>query len=180
METPGCPRKKGNRVRTGPELSSLGEVFVHRNIANVVVPSDLNCLSVLQFAVEVLGVKHIIVCGHYGCGGVRASMSDSDHGLIDNWLRHIKDVHRHHRARFEGIEDEDAAADLLCELTVVEQVRKVCTTTIVRDAWRRGADLTVHGWIYSIRDGILKDLCIRTAELPALDDIESGPAPAGS
>ena len=150
-----------------------GEVFVHRNIANVVVPSDLNCLSVLQFAVEVLKVKHIIVCGHYGCGGVKASMSESDHGLIDNWLRHIKDVHRLHRHRIETIDDEDEAVDLLCELNVVEQVRNVCTTTIVREAWRRGADLTVHGWVYSIRDGILKNLCIRGEELPPLETIEA-------
>ncbi|MCP4327689.1 MAG: carbonate dehydratase [Alphaproteobacteria bacterium] len=155
-----------------------GEVFVHRNIANVVVPSDLNCLSVLQFAVEILHVKHIIVCGHYGCGGVKTSMSNDDHGLIDNWLRHIRDVHRLHRDRFAGL-DEDAAVDLLCELNVTEQVRNVCTTTIVRDAWRRGADLHVHGWIYSIRDGLLKDMCVSKGEIDPLAIGTGGPDAAG-
>jgi carbonic anhydrase len=136
-----------------------GEVFVHRNIANVVVHTDLNCLSVIQFAVEMLEVKHIIVCGHYGCGGVKASMEERHHGLIDNWLRHIKDVHRLHAEVLGAIDDEDGRADRLCELNVIEQVRNVCTTTIVRDAWDRGADLTVHGWVYSIRDGIVRNLC---------------------
>jgi carbonic anhydrase len=148
-----------------------GEVFVHRNIANVVVPSDLNCLSVIQFAVEVLHVKHIIVCGHYGCGGVRASLEPVDHGLIDNWLRHIRAVRRLHAHEFEhlardgggdhGTDAADVAVDRLCELNVIEQVNNVCGTTIVRDAWRRGDRLTVEGWVYSIKDGVLHGLCSR-------------------
>ena len=141
-----------------------GEVFVHRNIANVVVPSDLNCLSVIQFAVEVLKVRHIIVCGHYGCGGVRAAMSCENHGLIDNWLRHIRNVHRLHADRFEHIHDEEEVLDRLCELNVVEQVHNVCATTIVHDAWHRGENVQVEGWVYSIRDGILKELCSRGPE----------------
>ena len=143
-----------------------GEVFVHRNIANVVVHTDLNCLSVIQFAVEVLKVRHIIVCGHYGCGGVRAALEDGDHGLIDNWLRHIKDVGRFNADRLAALEP-DQRADALCELNVIEQVTNVCNTTIVKNAWQRGADLTVHGWIYGIRDGILKSLVDDITELPA-------------
>ncbi|MCB1785800.1 MAG: carbonate dehydratase [Gammaproteobacteria bacterium] len=143
-----------------------GEVFVHRNIANVVVHTDLNCLSVIQFAVEVLKVRHIIVCGHYGCGGVRAALEDGDHGLIDNWLRHIKDVGRFNADRLAALEP-DQRADTLCELNVIEQVTNVCNTTIVKNAWQRGADLTVHGWIYGIRDGILKSLVDDITELPA-------------
>lgn len=134
-----------------------GEVFVHRNIANVVVHTDLNCLSVLQFAVEVLKVKHIIVCGHYGCGGVKAALENHEHGLIDNWLRHIKDVARFHKSEFAGLSQEEEL-DLLCELNVKEQVINVCNTTIVQNAWKQGRDLSVHGWIYSIENGILKDL----------------------
>ena len=141
-----------------------GEVFVHRNIANVVVPSDLNCLSVIQFAVEVLKVKYIIVVGHYGCGGVRASLSGDDHGLIDNWLEHIRNVHRLHQHEFEGITEPEAYADRLCELNVVEQVRNVCSTTIVREAWARGQPLRVEGWVYSIKDGIVQSLCSHGAE----------------
>ncbi|NQW11327.1 MAG: carbonate dehydratase [Alphaproteobacteria bacterium] len=140
-----------------------GEVFVHRNIANVVVPSDLNCLSVLQYAVEVLKVKHIIVCGHYGCGGVKTAMSDDDHGLIDNWLNHIRTVRRLHADRFSKDMPEDEALDLLCELNIIEQVKNVCTTTIVRDAWLRGAVLSVHGLVYNLKDGILQELCMHTA-----------------
>ncbi len=134
-----------------------GEVFVHRNIANVVVHTDLNCLSVIEFAVEVLKVKHIILCGHYGCGGIKAAMDEHDYGLIDNWLRHIKDVYRFHADEFTGL-GEAERVDLLCELNVREQVANVCNTTIVQQAWKRGADLSVHGWIYGINDGILKDL----------------------
>ena len=141
-----------------------GEVFVHRNIANVVVHTDLNCLSVIQFAVEVLRVKHVIVCGHYGCGGIKAAMEDKDHGLIDNWLRHIRNVHRLHADRFEHIHDEEEVLDRLCELNVVEQVHNVCATTIIQDAWDRGEDVLVEGWVYSIRDGILKELCSRGPE----------------
>lgn len=134
-----------------------GEVFVHRNIANVVVHTDLNCLSVLQYAVEVLQVRHIIVCGHYGCGGIKAALEDQEHGLIDNWLRHIRDIVRLHKDKFTGL-DEQAKFDLLCELNVREQVGNVCQTTIVQDAWKKGASLAVHGVIYNLENGILKDL----------------------
>ncbi|HNI37233.1 MAG TPA: carbonate dehydratase, partial [Pseudomonadales bacterium] len=128
-----------------------GEVFVHRNVANVVVHTDLNCLSVLQYAVEVLKVKHVMVVGHYGCGGVRAAMSNQKFGLIDNWLRNIKDIYRQHHEKLETIADEEQRVNLLCELNVVEQVNNVCSTTIVQDAWDRGQELAVHGWIYSLR-----------------------------
>ena len=135
-----------------------GELFVHRNVANVVVHTDFNCLAVLQFAVEVLKVKHVIVCGHYGCGGVKAAMENKAHGLIDNWLRNIKDVYQGHRERLDAIQDAREKLDLLCELNVVDQVANVCHTTIVQDAWRRGQALAVHSWIYSIQDGLLRDL----------------------
>lgn len=138
-----------------------GEVFVHRNIANVVVPSDLNCLSVLQFAVEVLGVSHILVCGHYGCGGVRAAMAEGDNGLIDNWLNHIRLVHRLHAHDLPDDMLQEEALDRLCELNVIEQVDNVCRTTIVRDAWAKGSKLQVHGVVYSLKDGILNELCLR-------------------
>ena len=135
-----------------------GEVFVHRNVANVVVHTDLNCLSVVQFAVDVLRVEHIIVCGHYGCGGVRAALEGRDHGLIDNWLRHVGDVHARHGAELAGIPDFTQRVDRLCELNVAAQVRNVCHTTVVRDAWKRGQSLAVHGWIYRIEDGLIRDL----------------------
>ena len=135
-----------------------GEVFVHRNVANLVEHTDVNCLSVLQFAVDVLQVKHVIVCGHYGCGGVRAALSQQPLGLIDNWLRHIRDVHLWNREELGAIEDPKARMDRLCELNVEAQVANVCHTTIVQDAWRRGQPLTVHGWIYSLSDGLLRDL----------------------
>jgi len=135
-----------------------GGVFVHRNIANVVVHTDLNCLSVIQYAVEVLKVKHIIVCGHYGCGGVKAAMETDSHGLIDNWLRHIRDVYRYHREQLDAIEDPEKRKDRLCELNVIEQVANVCNFTAVENAWGAGQELTVHGWIYSLEDGLLKDL----------------------
>ena len=138
-----------------------GEVFVHRNIANVVVPSDLNCLSVLQFAVEVLGVSHILVCGHYGCGGVRAAMAEGDNGLIDNWLNHIRLVHRLHAHELPEDMLQEEALDRLCELNVIEQVDNVCRTTIVRDAWANGSKLQVHGVVYSLKDGVLNELCLR-------------------
>jgi carbonic anhydrase len=133
-----------------------GEVFVHRNVANVVSHTDFNCLSVVQYAVEVLKVKHIIVCGHYGCGGVAGALSDAPLGLIDNWLRHIKDVYE--ASKLARGENGEADLNTLCELNVAAQVRNVCHTTIVQDAWRRGQELSVHGWIYSLADGILKDL----------------------
>ena len=141
-----------------------GEMFVHRNVANVVVHTDLNCLSVLQFAVDVLRVEHVIVCGHYGCGGVRAAHDGQTLGLIDNWLRHVQDVHDRHAAVIDAL-DGDAATDRLCELNVIEQTRNVCQTTIVRDAWGRGQELAVHGWIYSLRDGLLRDLGYSAASL---------------
>ena len=137
-----------------------GEMFVHRNIANVVVHTDLNFLSVLQFAVEVLKVKHIIVCGHYGCGGVKASMENRKHGLIDNWLRHIQDVGHTHQAQIDAISDEKERLDRMCELNVIEQVVNVCRTTVVQDAWERGQPVAVHGWIYRIEDGFIRDLNI--------------------
>lgn len=145
-----------------------GEVFVHRNIANVVVHTDFNCLSVIQFAVEVLKVKHIIVCGHYGCGGIKAALENHEHGLIDNWLRHIKDVIRFNQSKFDGLTHEDKL-DLLCELNVTEQVKNVCNTTIVQKAWNEGKELSIHGWIYSIENGILKDLDNSTSSLPLND-----------
>ena len=134
-----------------------GEVFVHRNIANLVIHTDLNCLSVIQFAVEVLKVKHIIVCGHYDCGGVGAALENKEHGLIDNWLCHIKDVSRLYAEQLTGLKQEEKF-DLLCELNVKEQVINVCNTTVVQKAWKNGAELSVHGWIYNIENGILKDL----------------------
>jgi len=135
-----------------------GTIFVHRNIANVVNHSDLNCLSVLQYAVEILRVRHIIVCGHYGCGGIRAAMGDRDHGLIDNWLQSIKEVYRRHQDRIDLLRDEQERINLLCELNVAAQAAKVCRSTVVQRAWRSGQTLAVHGWIYDIRDGILRDL----------------------
>ena len=135
-----------------------GEIFVHRNVANVVVHTDLNCLSVMQFAVEVLRIKHIIVCGHYGCGGIKAALSNSKHGLIDNWLRHIQDVMEMHTDLLAGCDDEQEQLARLCELNVIEQVRNVCQTTVVQSAWDREQTLAVHGLIYSIADGLLQDL----------------------
>jgi carbonic anhydrase len=134
-----------------------GEVFVHRNVANMVVHTDFNCLSVIQYAVDVLKVKHIMVVGHYGCGGVRAAIQDQQYGLIDNWLRFIKDIYYIKRRRFENLTEEEKV-DLLCEMNVKAQVANVCRTTIVQNAWARGQELVVHGWIYSVRDGLLRDL----------------------
>ena len=147
-----------------------GEMFVHRNVANVVVHTDLNCLSTIQFAVDVLRVRHIIVCGHYGCGGVLAALRDDKLGLIDNWLRHVQDVRRKHQALLDALDIEAQRHNRLCELNVVEQVANVCQTTVVRGAWARGETLAVHGWIYDLRDGLLRDLgmCVTAeAELPA-------------
>ncbi len=143
-----------------------GEVFVHRNIANIVIHTDLNCLSVIQYAVEVLRVRHIIVCGHYGCGGVLAAMQNQELGLIDNWLRHLKDVYQKHDLALSTIEDAGARFNRFCELNVIEQVYHVCHTTIVQGAWRRGQELSVHGWVYGVGDGLLKDLdlCITSAD----------------
>jgi carbonic anhydrase len=135
-----------------------GELFVHRNVANVVVHTDLNCLSVLQYAIDVLKVEHVIVCGHYGCGGVRAAYARSSLGLIDNWLRHVQDVRDRHDTAIRAAATDDIRIDRLCELNVIEQVLHVCQTTIVEDAWRRQQTLAVHGWIYDLRDGLLRDL----------------------
>jgi carbonic anhydrase len=147
-----------------------GEMFVHRNVANVVVHADLNCLSALQFAVDVLRVRHVIVCGHYGCGGVLAALRDDRLGLIDNWLRHVQDVRRQHHAQLARLTSEEERHDRLCELNVIEQVVNVCHTTVVREAWARGQELAVHGWIYGLGDGLLRDLGMgvtREAEMSA-------------
>ena len=157
-----------------------GELFVHRNIANLVVHTDLNCLSVIQFAVEMLKVKHIIVCGHYGCSGVQAAFQHHRLGLSDNWLRHIQDVHKKHEQQLAAIANETAAFHRLCELNVLEQVANVCQATIVLDAWERGQELSVHGWVYGLKDGILCDLNVTITgadEAPAIYEaaIERGP-----
>lgn len=135
-----------------------GELFVHRNVANLVEHTDVNCLSVLQYAIDVLQVKHVIVCGHYGCGGIRAALATQPLGLIDNWLRHVRDVHLWNREELGAIADPEARANRLAELNVEVQVANVCHTTIVQDAWRRGQKVSVHGWIYKLGDGLLKDL----------------------
>jgi len=137
-----------------------GEMFVHRNVANMVIHTDFNCLSVMQFAVDVLGVSHIIVCGHYGCGGVQAAMQNLQLGLIDNWLRHVQDVMHNHAPLLAKIADETERLNKLCELNVIEQVLNVSRTTVLQNAWGRGQELAVHGWIYGIRDGLLRDLNI--------------------
>ncbi|MDI1300366.1 MAG: carbonate dehydratase [bacterium] len=147
-----------------------GEVFVHRNVANLVIHTDMNCLSVLQYAVEVLKVKHILVTGHYGCGGIQSALDNRELGLIDNWLRHIKDIYRLYEKEFEGL-DEEQKLNLLCELNVVEQVTNVCHTTIVQSAWKRGQAVSVHGFIFSIRDGILRDMGVNISTLEELAPI---------
>jgi len=154
------------------ELMGLmpGEVFVHRNVANIVVHTDFNCLSVLQYAVDVLKIKHVIVCGHYDCGGIKAAMTNEKHGLIDNWLRNIKDVYRMHQDELERLE-EQPRIDRLCEINVVEQVSSIGHTTIVQDAWDRGQELTIHGWIYSVKDGLLRDLNVCTSNKEQLLEI---------
>ncbi|MBK6276643.1 MAG: carbonate dehydratase [Gammaproteobacteria bacterium] len=143
-----------------------GEVFVHRNVANVVVHTDLNCLSVVQFAVDVLNIKHVMVVGHYGCGGVAAALRNRKLGLADNWLRHVQDVQKKHAATYahtHPVGDDALLVDRLCELNVIEQVQNACQTTVVQDAWERGQELTVHGWIYRLQDGELRDLCATAA-----------------
>jgi carbonic anhydrase len=143
-----------------------GEMFVHRNVANVVVHADLNCLSTIQYSVEVLRVRHIIVCGHYGCGGVLAALRDTKLGLVDNWLRHVQDVRLKHREEIDAIATEAQRHSRLCELNVVEQVLNISQTTVVQDAWARGQSLVIHGWIYDVRDGLLRDLdvCVAATE----------------
>jgi carbonic anhydrase len=140
-----------------------GELFVHRNVGNVVVHSDLNCLAVIQFAVDLLKIRHIIVCGHYGCSGVQAALMKERHGIADNWLRHIQDIEQQHRADLQSLPDAAERIDRLCELNVIEQVSNVCRSSIIEDAWARGQEVTVHGWIYAIRDGLLRDLNITVA-----------------
>ena len=146
-----------------------GEVFVHRNVANVVVPTDLNCLSTIQYAVDMLKVEHLMVVGHYGCGGVQAALKDVRVGLADNWLRHIKDVRDRHGALLIGLA-EHHRLDALCELNVIEQVMHVAETTVVQDAWQRGQQLTLHGWVYGLRDGLLQDLHMVVRGTDVLDD----------
>jgi len=150
---------------------SPGEIFVHRNVANVVVHTDLNCLSAVQYAVEALQVKHIIVCGHYGCGGVRAALLNLKLGLIDNWLRHIQDVMQKHAELLAGIAEESARLDKLCELNIIEQVSNVCQTTIVQNAWERGQELTVHGWVYGLSDGLVRDLNIHISSQDEMSSV---------
>lgn len=148
-----------------------GEIFVHRNIANLVIHTDLNCLSVIQYAVEVLAVKHIIVCGHYNCGGIRAAMDNKEHGLIDNWLRTIRELYCHHQTKIDALQTEKEKVNLLCEINVAEQVANICRTTIVQRAWKSGQELAVHGWIYGIEDGVLKDLNVSVTNLDEIPPI---------
>ncbi|MFT4614995.1 MAG: carbonic anhydrase [Bacteroidia bacterium] len=145
-----------------------GEVFVHRNVANVVAHTDFNCLSVLQFAVDVLKVRHVMVVGHYGCGGVQSAYDNSEHGLIDNWLRNVKDVRDRHQDKLNALDSDEARVDLLCELNVQAQVANVCGTTILKQAWGRGQDVSIHGLVYSLKDGLMKDLdcSVRGADQP--------------
>jgi carbonic anhydrase len=151
-----------------------GDVFVHRNIANLVVHTDLNCLSVMQFAVDILKVKHILVVGHYGCSGVNAALRRQRVGLADNWLRHVQDVHEKHTRSVAAERNASAALDRLCELNVIEQVQNVCQTSIVRDAWERGQDLHVHGWIYGIADGLARDLGTTVSDFSAAQPAYQG------
>lgn len=159
----GC---SDSRVPANQIIGMLpGDVFVHRNVANIVAHSDLNCLSALQFAVDVLHVRHVIVTGHYGCSGVRAALDDQRHGLVDNWLRHVHDVRLKHNEELGKISDDDARAARLCELNVIEQVENLQNTTTVVDAWARGQELAVHGWIYDVADGLLRDLHVTASAL---------------
>lgn len=150
-----------------------GELFVHRNVANLVVPSDMNCLSVIQYAVDVLHTKHIIVCGHYGCGGIRAAMETGSHGLIDNWLNHIRDIHHNRREELLGLRDEEARLNRLCEMNVEAQVINVGRISVVREAWKRRQPLVLHGWVYGLSNGLLKDLCFSVSSEEALADLAS-------
>lgn len=165
----GC---SDSRVPANELLGLLpGDVFVHRNVANLVIHTDFNCLSVIQYAVEVLKVKHIIVCGHYRCGGVLAAMDNAEHGLIDNWLRNIKDIYFKHRAQIEAITALEERQDFLCELNVLEQLANVCYTTTVQNAWQRGQPLAVHGWIYGLKDGRLADLGVTVSSVEQIPDV---------
>lgn len=144
-----------------------GEMFVHRNVANIVVHADVNCLAAMQFAVDVLRVRHIIVCGHYGCGGVLAALRDERLGLVDNWLRHVQDVRSKHQTELDRLPTEAERHQRLCELNVIEQAINVSQTTVVREAWNRGQELAVHGWVYDIADGLLRDLGVCLTSAPA-------------
>lgn len=167
----GC---SDSRISPSSSVGLLpGEMFVHRNVANLVIHSDMNCLSVIQFAVEVLKVRHLIVCGHYGCGGVKAALEDARLGLIDNWLRHIQDIIHLHSSELEAIEGNDDKLNRLCEINIVEQVISAGETTIVRDAWERGQDLFIHGWIYTIADGIYRDLGVTVTSSAQLDGLRT-------
>lgn len=146
-----------------------GELFVHRNVANVVVHTDLNCLSVLQYAIDVLKVRHVIVCGHYGCGGVGAALLNQRFGLINNWLRHVQDVAWKYDGILQQVEDVNARQDRLCELNVIEQVVNVCQTTVVETAWERGQDVTIHSWIYRLSDGLVRDLGMSVSDVDSID-----------
>ncbi len=149
-----------------------GELFVHRNVANLVKHTDMNCLSVMQYAIDVLKVKHIIVCGHYGCGGIRAAMDDKPHGLVDNWIRSVRDIYLKNRKYFARLKSQSLQIDKLCELNVINQVYNVCQTTIVQEAWKRKQSLTVHGWIYSLQNGLLKDLDVCISSNENIDKLE--------
>lgn len=148
-----------------------GEVFVHRNIANMVIHSDMNMLSVLDYAVNVLKVRHVIVCGHYGCGGVKAAMGNANIGLIDNWIRHIKDVYRFHHEELDAIKDEHKRFDRFVEVNVIEQVMDLAKTSIVQKAWKKGQNLWIHGWVYSLKDGLVKDLNVNFGSNKELPDV---------
>lgn len=153
-------------------MSRPGELFVHRNIANLVIHTDMNCLSVLQFAVDILRVKHIIVCGHYGCGGIKAALESTPHGLVDNWLRHVRDIYQRKKAVFDQIPEESVRIHRLCEMNILEQVINVGNTTIVQDAWQQGRSLVVHGWVYDLADGILKDLDVSITSREELENLQ--------
>lgn len=148
-----------------------GEVFVHRNVANVVIHTDFNCLSTIQFAIDVLQVRHIMVVGHYGCGGVRAALDQTRVGITDNWLRHIRDIADRHETRLQAIDDYHERYDRLCDLNVIEQVTHVCQTTIVEDAWQRGQAVSVHGWVYGLKDGLLRDLKVTVSSQNDLNSV---------
>lgn len=167
----GC---SDSRITPAGSIGLLpGELFVHRNIANLVVHTDMNCLSVLQFAVEVLKIEHIIVCGHFGCGGVKAAYENTRFGLIDNWLRHIQDIKRDHQRELDKLDTHEEKLDKLCEINVIEQVLNVGETTILQDAWLREQDIAIHGWIYHLSDGIFQDIKVTINSLEELADLRS-------
>ena len=165
----GC---SDSRVPANELLGLLpGDVFVHRNVANLVIHTDFNCLSVIQYAIDVLKVKHIIVCGHYRCGGVIAALGNAEQGLIDNWLRNIKDIRLKYQEQLEAMGSLEEQQDFMCELNVLEQVANVCYTTIVQNAWKRGQELAVHGWIYGLSDGLLRDLGVTVSAIDQVPDV---------